>query len=155
MLLVVAVGAESDDNSRAPRGLPPSPATHPHPSTGKCTTANSSLFTSKEQDTLYRRMWLLKLAMALYTGPVDLITVLLPRLHALFGRLLRVDGFRGPVYLCYRVLLGRIPVARLDGLWPVVLQDLLQTAPLGPAANYEQCRMLYFLSQLEDGVFQW
>ncbi len=101
-------------------------------------------------------MWLLKLAMVLYAGPVDLLTSLLPRVHALLGRLLlRVDSFRGPVYLCARVLLARLPVARLDGLWPVVLQDLLQTLPLPPAAHYEQCRMLYFLSQLEDGVFQW
>jgi hypothetical protein len=123
---------------------------------------SGSLFISKDHDLSLRVAWVRKLAMLLLTAHLDIVTLAVPQLQVLFGRLLRVhSAFMKPVLLCMRVLFLRSPSVKQEVLWPLVVRVLCHgsPAPLDSSTSlllvwHERCKLLYFLLHLEDGAFR-
>ncbi|KAI8919962.1 Dopey, N-terminal-domain-containing protein [Powellomyces hirtus] len=129
---------------------------------------STTLFMSKEQETMIRAQSVRRLSFAIFSGPTDQYV---PKLPSIQEKL--VDIFKsgsGPMvveaYLCLRVLLCRVTSHHLSNFWPTMLTELIQTIErhvvssdadktADTAAFLAACKFLDMVLVLQIEAFQW
>ncbi|TPX60422.1 hypothetical protein PhCBS80983_g01815 [Powellomyces hirtus] len=129
---------------------------------------STTIFMSKEQETMIRAQSVRRLSFAIFSGPTDQYV---PKLPSIQEKL--VDIFKsgsGPMvveaYLCLRVLLCRVTSHHLSNFWPTILTELIQTIErhvvssdadktADTAAFLAACKFLDMVLVLQIEAFQW
>ncbi|KAJ3012642.1 hypothetical protein HKX48_006177 [Thoreauomyces humboldtii] len=129
---------------------------------------STTIFMSKDQETLIRAHAVRRLSFAIFSGPVDHYV---PKLPSIQEKL--VDIFKsssGPMiieaYLCLRVLLCRVSPHHLTNFWPTIITELIQVFDTNlrnsevdktsdTAAFLAACKFLDMVLVLQIETFQW
>ncbi|KAG0232967.1 hypothetical protein BGW42_007780 [Actinomortierella wolfii] len=135
------------------------------------TSPSSTLFTSRDQESLNRALMLRRLSFILWCGTLDQYLPQLPLIQEKLVELLKLSSteqVHPEIYLCLRVLLCRISGQHLNNFWPVLLTELISLFSMflnDEADKPEQtqlflaaCKFLDLLFVLENGqyfIHQW
>ncbi|KAF9430197.1 hypothetical protein BGZ76_000932 [Entomortierella beljakovae] len=135
------------------------------------TSPTSTLFSSRDQESLNRALMLRRLTFVIWCGTVDQYLPQLPNVQEKLVELLKLSSteqVHPEIYLCLRVLLCRISNQHLNNFWPVLLTELIQLFNLFLTDENDRpeqvglflsaCKFLDLLFVLEDGqyfIHQW
>ncbi|KAF9975535.1 hypothetical protein BGZ73_000795 [Actinomortierella ambigua] len=135
------------------------------------TSPSSTLFTSRDQESLNRALMLRRLSFVIWCGTLDQYLPQLPLIQEKLVELLKLSSteqVHPEIYLCLRVLLCRISSQHLNNFWPVLLTELISLFNMflnDEADKPEQtqlflaaCKFLDLLFVLENGhyfIHQW
>ncbi|KAG0266708.1 hypothetical protein DFQ27_009484 [Actinomortierella ambigua] len=135
------------------------------------TSPSSTLFTSRDQESLNRALMLRRLSFVIWCGTLDQYLPQLPLIQEKLVELLKLSSteqVHPEIYLCLRVMLCRISSQHLNNFWPVLLTELISLfstflndevdRPEQTQLFLAACKFLDLLFVLENGhyfIHQW